>query len=299
MANHRVLGIGELLWDCYGDIRRPGGAPANVAFHSTQLGAYGQVCSRVGREALGDALLSELNRHDLDTRLIQRDPSRPTGTVTVDDTHPERPIYTIHEDVAWDYLEFDDAVQEAAGRASAVCFGTLAQRSPRSRETIHRALEAAPRAMLVYDVNLRPPWYERCTIEASLHRCTVVKLNEDEARRLASLFDWGAASAADCAQRLLSQFNIQLVCITRGPDGCLLITTKEQVAEPGRRVQVVDAVGAGDAFSAALVCGMLWEWPLAAIARFANAVGGLVASRQGAMPDLGAEYQALRERIRP
>jgi fructokinase len=297
MADHRVLGIGELLWDCYGDVRRPGGAPANVAFHASQLGAEGQVCSRVGCDDLGEALLGELNGHGVDTRLIQRDASHPTGTVTVDDKRPDQPTYTIHEEVAWDYIEFDRMAEEAAGRASAVCFGTLAQRSPQSREAIHRALDAAPNAMLVYDVNLRSPWYNRNTVESSLSRCTIVKLNENEALRLANLFGFGASDGSDCAVHLLWQFNIELVCITRGPNGSLLVTSEDYVDEPGRRVQVVDSVGAGDAFTAALLCGLLWKWPLAAVAMFANGVGGLVASRQGAMPALAAEYQALRERV--
>lgn len=297
MADQRVLGIGELLWDCFGDTRRPGGALANVAFHATQLGAQGQVCSRIGCDGLGDALLGELNGHGVDTMLIQRDASHPTGTVTVDATRPYDPTYTIQENAAWDYIEFDSMVEEAAARASAVCFGTLAQRSPQSREAIHLALDAAPQATLVYDLNLRPPWYDRKTIEVSLYRCTVVKLNEDEALRLATLFDSGFSDAADCAAYLLSRFNITLVCITRGSNGSLLVTSDDHVDEPGRRVEVADSVGAGDAFTAALVCGLLWKWPLAAVAKFANEVGGLVASRQGAMPDLAAEYRALRERV--
>ena len=296
MIDLTVLGIGELLWDCFGDTRRPGGAPANVAFHAAQLGARGQVCSRVGCDDLGDALLDELSEHGVDTRLIQRDASHPTGTVTVDDKRPDHPTYTIHEKVAWDYMEFDEMAEEAAGRASAICYGTLAQRSPQSREAVHRTLDAAPKSMRVCDLNLRPPWYDRDTIESSLHRCTIVKLNEGEAQQLAGLFGFGASGAADCAVHLLSRFNIALVCITRGRNGNLLITSEAHVDEPGRRVRVVDAVGAGDAFTAALVCGLLWEWPLAAVSKFANEVGALVASRQGAMPALAAEYRALQER---
>ncbi len=297
MADHCVLGIGELLWDCFGNTRRPGGALANVAFHATQLGVRGRVCSRVGYDDLGDALLGELSGHGVDTTLIQRGASHPTGTVTVDTTHPSAPTYTIHENAAWDYVEFDTMLEEAAARASAVCFGTLAQRSRQSKETIHRVLDVVPEAMVVYDLNLRPPWYDRNTIESSLNRCTVAKLNEDEAERLADLLGFGALDAADCAAHLLSRFSITLVCVTRGPRGCLLITDAEHVDQPGLTVEVADAVGAGDAFTAALVCGLLWKWPLSAVARFANGVGGLVASRNGAMPDLAEEYRILRESV--
>ncbi|MGD2110032.1 MAG: carbohydrate kinase [Phycisphaerae bacterium] len=296
-SGHSILGVGELLWDCFGDVRRPGGAPANVAFHAAQLGARGDVCSRVGADDDGDALVAALDDSGVGTKLIQRDAFRPTGTVTVDDTEPDHPKYTIHEEVAWDYIEFDGALRAAAERASAICFGTLAQRSPPSRDAIHRLLSGAPDALILYDVNLRPPWYERATIERSLDRCAVVKLNEDEAKQVADLFDFGVSEAAVCGERLLSRFDIQLVCITRGPKGCLLVTDEARVEQRGHRVEVVDAVGAGDAFTAALMCGLLWKWPLAAVARFANEVGGLVASRKGAMPDLGVELQALRARF--
>jgi fructokinase len=151
--------------------------------------------------------------------------------------------------------------------------------------------------MRVYDVNLRPPWYDHGTIERSLDQCTVVKLNEDEALRLANLFGLVVSDAAGCATHLLSRFNIELACITRGPNGCILVTGKDCIEDPGSYVKVADAVGAGDAFTAALICGLLGQWPLAVVARFANGVGGLVASRKGAMPALAAEYHALRERI--
>jgi fructokinase len=296
MAEHSIIGLGELLWDYFGDTRRPGGAPANVAFHASQLGARGQVCSRVGCDEPGDDLLRELGRHGVETGLIQRDASHPTGTVAVDDSRPNHPTYTIHDEVAWDYIQFDQKLQKAAGRAAAVCFGTLAQRSPQSRETIRRTLAAAPNALLVCDLNLRPPWYDRATIESSLDSCAVLKLNEDEARHLADLFDLGTSDAVDCAGRLVSRFGLALVCLTRGSNGCVLVTRQQRVERPGRRVEVVDAVGSGDAFTAALVCALLWEWPLDAVAEFANEVGALVATRQGAMPALAIEYRALRAR---
>ncbi len=301
-----VIGLGELLWDLFGDSRLPGGAPANVAFQASQLGLTGVVASRVGRDALGDELLQFLAGKSLDTSLIQRDPTFPTGRVTVDLSDEGHPEYVIHEDVAWDVIEPQPALLDAAGRAAAVCFGTLAQRSPVSRETVHATLSAcSDDCLIVYDVNLRQQWYAREWIERSLRQATIAKLNREEAGVLDSLLEigtgieLGAVNLRDFAAAICQQFDIALVCITRAEQGCLLVTTEETVDVPGRRVDVVDAVGAGDAFSAALIASRLWDWPLRNSAEFANAVGGLVAARSGAMPSVREEVAALREQFAP
>ena len=289
-----VVGLGELLWDCFADARRPGGAPANVAFQAGQLGCRGIVCSRVGRDALGDELVAFLVRQGLDPAWIQRDAEHPTGTVTVDTSRADQPTYVIHENVAWDHIEADAALAELMGRSAAVCFGTLAQRWPESRHAIHAALDAArPECLTVYDVNLRQNWYERACIEQSLARSKIVKLNADEALVLAELLATGARDPTDFARAVQRQYGVEMVCITRAEQGCLLVSGAQIVDSPGVRVEVVDAVGAGDAFTAALIVSRLRRWPLDAQAAFANRVGALVASRPGAMPILREEFAAL------
>ncbi|MGH7130220.1 MAG: PfkB family carbohydrate kinase, partial [Planctomycetaceae bacterium] len=149
-----VVGLGELLWDEFPDGRRPGGAPANVAFQANQLGLRGVVCSRIGRDEPGDALLEFLSDHGLETMHIQRDADRPTGRVTVETDQTGSPRYVIHEHVAWDAIDCDRRTEELMAAAAAVCFGSLAQRSPTSRESIHRALAATrPDCLRVFDVN--------------------------------------------------------------------------------------------------------------------------------------------------
>lgn len=290
-----IVGLGELLWDCFADCRRPGGAPANVAFHAQQLGYRSVVCSRLGADPDGCELRSYLAQRGLTTDSIQTDPDHPTGRVTVDSTDPSRPAFTIHENVAWDYLAFDEAWRALMHQAAAVCFGTLAQRGEISRASIQLCLTTAANALRVYDVNLRPPWYDRQWIVGSLEVCHIAKLNQEEAVLLSDLLDVGAHDPTDFGQRLRSRFNLDLVCVTRGERGCVLVGPDEVADVPGRPVKVADAVGAGDAFSAALICGRLQNWPLATIAEFANQVGGLVAGQSGAMPDLADEYQTLIE----
>ena len=295
----RIVGIGELLWDCFGDTRRPGGAPANVVFHATQLGAAGVLCTCVGRDEAGDALVAYLKDRGVDTAGVQRDEQHETGRVTVDASDPNHPCYVIHEDVAWDHIRCDARLEHLAADASAVCFGTLAQRSPTSRASIHRCLEAAKDAMIVYDINLRPPWFTPDVLAASLHRCDVVKLNEHEVVELAEMFAWPSKTMGDVADRLMQEYAISTVCITCGADGCFLQSSSQKVRVPGKPVDVADAVGAGDAFTAALVCGLLWRWPVGNVAGFANEVGGLVATRSGAMPPLSDAYRTLIAATKP
>lgn len=289
-----VVGLGELLWDVFADSRRPGGAPANVAFHAGQLGCHGIVSSRVGKDTLGDELLAFLAGQGLSADSVQRDPVHPTGTVTVDASRADHPTYVIHENVAWDHLALDDNLRSLMARASAVCFGTLAQRSSQSRNTIQEALELVGRqCLVVYDVNLRQRWYDRSWIETSLARAHVVKLNADEVVILADLLETGSPEHSAFARALVDRYGVDTVCITRGGDGCLLVGRDAEVDRAGVAVSVVDAVGAGDAFTAALIHGRLQGWSLEAQAAFANQIGALVASRAGAMPALRREFATL------
>jgi fructokinase len=294
-----VIGLGELLWDVFPDSRRPGGAPANVAFQSQQLGCRGLVASCVGEDEPGGELRVNLVERGLDTSLVQRDADHPTGRVTVDVSDPHHPRYTIHEDVAWDFLQPDENLMSAAREASAICFGTLAQRSPVSRETIHAVLDAAGSdCLIVFDVNLRQQWYDRERIERSLRQADIVKLNHEEAAVLSEMFGFGVQEHRTIAAALQDRFNVDLVCITRAEKGCLLVNRDGIADVPGRKVEVVDAVGAGDAFTAALIVTQLEGWPLQSAAEFANHVGGLVATRRGAsgaMPEQRDEYKLLRK----
>lgn len=290
-----VIGLGEVLWDCFGSTRRPGGAPANVAFHATQLGLRGVVCSRVGTDSSGDELVEYLAKQKLDTQFIQRDAIHPTGTVTVDASNPKDPRYVIHEDVAWDYLEFNGATERLASEAAAICFGTLAQRSETSQSAIHRCLAAAnPACLLVYDVNLRQTWYDKSQLRDSLKQATIVKLNDEEVEVIAGLFDIPAEDHRTFAKSLLRQFELSLVCITRAERGCLLVGRDKVVDVPGRKVKVADTVGAGDAFTATLIAARLRHCPLEVMATFANEVGALVAMRAGGMPKLGKDLEQLK-----
>ncbi len=289
----RIIGLGELLWDLFPEGKRPGGAPANVAFQAQQLGCRGVIVSRIGIDALGDELLSFLESKDLETSAIQRDPDAPTGRVTVSMNDQNQPEYVIHEDVAWDNLEFSGNLAQQMQLASAVCFGTLAQRSEKSRTTIQQAVQACPEDCLrVYDVNIRQHYFNVAWIESSLKLANIVKLNDEEVKLLAPLLGL-STNFEEFSKKLIEKFNLDQVCVTRGANGCFL-STKERVVEiAGEPIQVADTVGAGDAFTAGLIVSILQGKPLKESGQFANKIGGIVASHHGAMPELKDKFARL------
>ena len=293
-----VIGLGELLWDDFPDGKRPGGAPANVAFQANQLGCQGLMATRIGTDSEGDELLEVLAAKGLDLSVVQRDPEHATGRVTVALNHGI-PRYQIHEPAAWDFLELNDPLRSASQRAAAICFGTLAQRTRISREAIHAAVSlASPDCLRVYDVNLRQNYYQSGWIRQSLRLANLVKLNDEEVRTLGPLLGL-PEDEAEFARNISSLFDPQIVCVTRGARGCLIVTRTETHDIPGRPVKVADTVGAGDAFTAGLIAAQLRNWPLALSGEFANRVGGMVAARQGAMPELRDEFAQLLEQYAP
>ena len=295
-----VVGIGELLWDELPGGRALGGAPANFAVMASRLGAHGIIASRLGEGEPGTAARATLAALPADTRFLQTDTERPTGTVSV--TFREgQPEYVIHAPAAWDSLELTPEWRQLAARADAVCWGTLAQRDRRSEETVHAFLaETPPQCLRIFDVNLRAPFYTAEGVERSLRQAALLKLNDAEMPHLLSLaslpdataYAEGNAAERDAAltadaRRLLAAYSgLALVAITLGPHGSLLATRETAIRHPGVATQVVDTVGAGDAFTAALCVYRLQGTSLAVQSEAANRWGSWVASQPGGMPAL-------------
>jgi len=181
MIKKKIVGIGELLWDVLPQGKQLGGAPCNFAFHAMQAGFDSQVISAVGADENGTEILGVMDQLGLKQDFVQIHSAYPTGTVTVllgDEGIPE---YTIHENVAWDYITWTRKLESLAAEVEAVCFGSLAQRNEVSGGTIQRFLEATrPECLRVYDINLRQSFYDKNTLVRSLELCNILKLNEDE-----------------------------------------------------------------------------------------------------------------------
>jgi fructokinase len=294
---HIVVGLGELLWDLFPAGKQLGGAPANFAYITALLGDAGIPVSRVGDDALGNEALARLAQLGLRAIFIQQDRAHPTGVVNVVISGGQHQ-FEIRQNVAWDFLEFTEVEAQLAGMADAVCFGSLAQRSAASRTSILDFLRATrSKAVRVFDVNLRQTFYSKEVLEESMKVATIVKLNHEELPKIMHLFGATMSAEPEAARMLLSLYNLKLVCITRGNGGSLLVSASECIEHPGFKVKVVDTVGAGDAFTAALVHDYLRGKSLAEMNENANRVGAWVASQSGAMPSPGAQslQQVLME----
>jgi fructokinase len=277
-----VVGLGELLWDLLPAGRQVGGAPANFAFHAARLGARAEVVSAVGDDALGAELRAALQARGLSTHHIAVDPDHPTSTVSVVLDSAGVPAFTIHEQVAWDWLTSSPALDDLARATDVVCFGTLAQRAPTTRATVARFLDQTRAECLrVCDVNLRQRFWSTDLLGACLARADVLKLNDEELPRVAEALGI-ADSDPLCALR--ERYGLRLVALTRGVAGCVLLAN-ERVEHAGCAAPVlVDTVGAGDAFTAALALGLLAGQPLDELASAANELAAWVCSQPGAMP---------------
>ena len=286
---HIVVGLGELLWDLLPAGKQLGGAPANFAYITSLLGDWGIPASRIGQDALGHEAIRRLNQLGLPTEFIQHDAEHATGTVNVEIDRTGQPCFEISESVAWDFIDWTPQWGELAQQADAVCFGSLAQRGERSRSTIRQFLRAMqPRTVRVFDVNLRQHFYSREVLAESMRLATITKLNHEELPRVMRLFELDHRNEQDSARRLLTSHNLKLICVTRGNGGSLLISPDGQDEHPGFKVKVADTVGAGDAFTAAMVHGYLRKTLLTQINETANRVGAWVASQAGATPALKA-----------
>jgi fructokinase len=293
--SHRILSVGEVLWDLLPTGAVLGGAPANFAVHAQALGGKVQLVSRVGDDPHGREILRRLQGRDVTTDLVDMDNTLPTGTVSVTLASDGQPHYIIHERVAWDSITPTAANRKAASEAHAVCFGTLAQRSPASRAAVNTLVAASPaNALRVFDINLRQSFYSRQVIEESLELANVLKLNEAELPVLAELFNLSGDARAQLVE-LARLFQLHSVAFTRGAQGSSLMIHGEWSEHAGTPALVQDTVGAGDAFTAALVLGMLDGWPVPAIHQRASEVAAFVCCHAGPTPQVPGRFRILHD----
>jgi len=290
--NHVVVGLGEILWDLLPTGKKLGGAPANFAYHAGMLGMESCIVSCIGQDPLGNEILSVLEELRLNTCYVAVSKENPTGTVSVTLSGAGIPDYTIHEGVAWDHIPTSPALLQLAQRTDAVCFGSLGQRCEHSRETIQIFLEhTRPECRRVFDINLRQSFYSETTIRGALSLANVLKLNDEELPILGAMLGL-SGDTPDMLQQLIDKFQLQLVAVTRGGDGSIMASPSEMVEHVGLAVDVADTVGAGDAFTAALVAGLLAAHDLRTINDAANKLGAFVASQHGGTPSLPDNFKA-------
>ena len=291
------MGVGELLWDLLPCGKQPGGAPANFAYHARELGAESLLVSRVGNDPLGREILGHLAGLGLRTDGISTDPAVPTGTAAVSLDQHGKPAYTIQEPSAWDFIEARENILRKAAQAEAVCFGSLAQRHPAARAAITAVIAATPlSALRIFDVNLRQNYWSPELIRRSLKLANVLKLNEEELPLVAGALGV-TADESSALRQIADRFQLRAVALTKGAMGSVLLAGDTLVSRGVSRQAVVDTVGAGDAFTAALAMGLLYDCDLADIQKVATEVAEYVCSCPGATPALSKTLRSAFESV--
>ncbi|MCD6118203.1 carbohydrate kinase [bacterium] len=281
-----IVGIGELLFDIFPYGKKLGGAPLNFAFHAQSLGAECYPVSSVADDELGTEILKRLKDIGLDDTYISITDKGPTGTVRVKLDSEGIPDFTINENVAWDYIPFTAELKELASRADAVCYGSLAQRSKTSRETIRSFIkETKDRCLRVYDVNLRQAFYNKSVLRETLVLSDVMKLNNDELSIISELFGI-KGSESEILISLLHDFGLEMIALTNGDKGSRLFSLSQDSIVKAPKIKVADTVGAGDAFTAALVVGLLKDYAIEIIHQNATNLSAFVCTHKGATPKL-------------
>ncbi len=284
MDKYTLIGIGEILWDEFPESRELGGAPANFAFHASQLGAIGIVISQIGADSNGREIKALLDKRGV-PNLLSFDPSHPTGRVSVKTDGKGTPEYIIHENSSWDFLTFEPFFNEAARMADVVCFGTLAQRNPISGNAIKKFIRATRHDCLkIFDINLRQQYYSKQIISELLSLADILKLNTDELDCVAQMFLTDKNETVRL-EKLKSTFCLDMIVLTRGEYGSRIFMDKDHDSVyKSESVEIIDSVGAGDSFSAAVALGLLKKFDLGKINKIASSLAAHVCSKKGATP---------------
>ncbi|MCR1846597.1 carbohydrate kinase family protein [Phocaeicola sartorii] len=290
--NQIIVGMGEALWDVLPEGKKIGGAPANFAYHVSQFGFDSRVVSAVGDDKLGNEILENFDGKNLNY-LIEKVPY-PTGTVQVELDLDGIPVYDIKEGVAWDNIPFTPALEELAKNARSVCFGSLAQRSVVSRETINRFLNVMPDGegrYKIFDVNLRQGFYTKEVLCNSMKKCNILKINDEELITVSRMFGYPDIDLQDKCWILLAKYNLKMLILTCGVNGSYVFTPGEISFVETPKVEVADTVGAGDSFTATFVAAILKGKPVSEAHRLAVEVSAYVCTQNGAMPELPARLK--------
>ena len=294
--NNIVVGMGEALWDVLPEGKKLGGAPANFAYHVSQFGLPSCVVSAVGNDKLGTEILDNFREKQLNN-LVETVPY-PTGTVQVTLDAEGVPCYEIKEGVAWDNIPYSAAIDELARHTRAVCFGSLAQRSIVSRNTINRFLDTMPDGegqLKIFDINLRQNFYTKEVLCQSMQKCNILKINDEELVTISRMFGYPGIDLQDKCWILLGKYDLKMLILTCGVNGSYVFMPGHVSFQETPKVEVADTVGAGDSFTAAFVSGVLRGMPIEEAHRLAVYTSAYVCTQNGAMPQLPRELTGWKQ----
>lgn len=277
-----ILSFGEILWDIFPEYKKPGGSPANLAYHLHVLGNKSNLISKVGKDINGKELVDFISNKGLNTDFIQTDAEFPTGTVNVRFIEGE-PTYTIHHPAAWDFIEMTEQLGSAVQHVDAICYASLSQRQDVSRNTLRKIINLVkPRCLKVFDLNLRPPFVDQTSILESIKWADVIKFNEDELAKISSWF-----STEDLPGHILEKYPHKIILVTLGIHGSKMFTSSDVIEQDAFPISNLgDFVGVGDAFLACVIHQLLKKTELNDLLPRANRYASFVASQIGGMPEI-------------
>lgn len=280
----KAICFGEILYDVFPESERIGGAPLNVASRLSGLGISTEMISKVGDDEKGEELISYLKSKNIRTENIAKDTDYSTGVVNVTLSASGSATYEIAHPVAWDKIEISEAMKTAVKKADAFIFGSLVCRDEVSRNTLFQLLPEAK--YCVFDINLRPPFYEKEVVVKLMSQADFIKFNDDELFEIAEMIGSPYNSIEQNLEYLSKETNTPTICVTKGRHGAVLLKEGKRYYNSGFKVKVKDTVGAGDSFLASLIAGLLKEEDPQSTLDFACAMGALVAGEEGANPEI-------------
>lgn len=279
----KIIAFGELVWDVFQDGRKMGGAPVNLVYRVNTLGNQGILVSRVGNDLDGEEALKMLAKLVITHEYVQTDSQFPTGTAMVKVGSEGRPDYVIASDLAFDHIVMTPEILTLAGEADCICFGTMVQRAPISRNTLRELLGAAPGALKYLDLKLRKNCFTPEVIRESLRLAHILRVKENELYQLKNLLGLFEFESRALAQELAGEYNLEVVLVTRSKSGAFGVDSQGRYFEDrGYIIDLLDTVGSGAAFSAAFLHVYLEERNPEEALRFGNAAGALTAETHGA-----------------
>jgi len=291
-----VTAIGEILFDVYPTSKALGGAPINFLFHTIKLTGQGTIVSRVGHDVLGEKVRTFLSGNGIPTNYIQDDHKNPTGITAVTLDEQKIPTFNIDTDRAYDFIENSPELQTLIeNETDFLYFGSLAQRSDVSRSTIQSLF--GKNIKYFCDLNIRQNYYSEDIIIRSLKSADVLKVNNNELELLNKLLIEGEFDMMQTSFELMNKYSIELIAITKGADGATLIKDEKTDHYKLEAIEVVDTLGAGDAFASILCVGYLYNWALPLINKAANEFAGEICKIKGALPDDNSLYENLKKKI--
>jgi fructokinase len=293
----KITSIGEILFDVYPDGKRLGGAPFNFIYHIIKLTGKANFVSRIGNDSYGDEILQLLLDRNISSEFIQIDQYHKTGIAKTSLNENRIPKFLIEENVAYDFIELTDPIEKLISQSTdCFYFGTLAQRSEKSRSTVQK-LAANPNIKCICDLNIRQNYYTPEIIKQSLSAADVLKLNEEELELVNKLVIKSEVNKTEAVEQITRIFDIELLCVTKGSNGAVLYKDGNENYYKIKNDKVADTVGAGDAYASMLCIGYLKNWNIEKINKLASEFANDIVKVKGALPEDDTVYQPYKKII--